>query len=300
MRAAPASIDTMLGTTQLSLARCCKLILRDGTELGFTDHDAPLTIPMFNDFYDPIVYQAGYGLIVGDIDLAIGLDGDNTEASFPIGELISRADLISRRFHMADVFIFDVDWTQHTPEPFPMMAGYVAEARPERNMAVLEIRSQADRWNTVIGSVLSPRCRADFADHWCGATATNYQAEVFEVASNMRFKVSLAGGIIKGDDFFRFGEVEFISGDLAGTWPYEVVAYDAYEGEIEVLSPMPGFPSPGDQLLIRDGCSRLKESDDPTIPTCVTHNNVPRFRGQDQVPGTDRYLRVPVPGAGNQ
>lgn len=298
MRVAPSTIATMLGTTQLSLARCAKFVLRDGTELGFTDHDRDLVVPLFNDFYDPITYLAGHGMIVGDIDLAIGLDADNTEASFPINELISRSGVLSRRFHNADCFLFDVDWATDDPESFDMMAGYVAEARPERNMAVFEIRSQADRWNTVIGSVMSPRCRADFADHWCGATATNYPAEVFEVASNMRFKAVLAGGVVKGEDFFRFGEAEFLTGPLAGTWPYEIVAYDAYEGEVEVLSPMPGFPEPGDQLLLRDGCSRLKESDDPTIPTCVTHDNVLRFRGQDQVPGTDHYLRFPIPGQG--
>lgn len=296
MRTAPATIAAMLGTTQLTLSRCLKIVMRDGTELGFTDHDRDLEVALDNDQYGPITYLSGHGMIVGDMSLAIGLDSDNTEASFPINELISREAVLARRFHMARAYTFEADWTQAAPEPLELMAGYIAEARPERNMAVFEIRSQADRWNTTIGRILSPRCTATFGDAQCGATPTNFPTQVVEVLSNMRFRVDIAADL--SDDFFRYGEAEFTSGGLAATWPYEVVAFDGYTQEVEVLSPMPGFPEVGDQLLLRDGCSRLKASTDTSIQTCLTHNNVRRFRGFDQVPGSDRYLRFPVPGTG--
>lgn len=297
MRDASPSITTMLGTTQLTLARCVKLVLRDGTELGFTDHDRDLVVPMASDFYDPVTYLAGHGLIVGDITLAVGLDSDNTEAKFPINEMISRAHVLSRRFNHADVYLFDVDWTQSVPEPLEIMKGHVADSRAERNAAVFEIRSSADYWNTVVGRLLSPRCTADFGDAQCGATPVNTACAVLQAISNMRFIVDIAADL--ADDYFRFGEAEFLTGDLAGTWPFEVVAYDGYTQEVEVLSPMPGTPVAGDQLLLRNGCSRVKSSDDATVPTCLTHNNVRRFRGFDRVPGTDRYLRVPIPGSGS-
>lgn len=298
MRTAPASIEAMLGTTQLTLSRCAKIRLRDGFEMGFTDHDIPLTVALDNDLYEPLTYSSGHGLIVGDTDLAIGLDADNTEASVPINEMITRAHILSRRFHMAKVWTFDCDWTQAAPEPLEIMAGHISMVRPGPNMAVFEIRSQADLWDTVVGSVLTPRCRADFGDEKCGATPTNYSTTVTDVISNMRFNIDLPGSYT--DDFFRFGEVEFMSGDLAGTWPFEVVSFDGYEQEVEVLAPMPRLPQIGDELLIRDGCSRLKSSEDATIPTCATHNNVLRFRGFDQTPGSDRYLRFPVPGQTNE
>lgn len=296
MRAAPASIDAMLGTTQLTLARCLKLVLRDGTELGFTDHDRDLVIALDSDFYEPLVYRAGHGMIVGDLDLALGLDADNTEASFPINELLSRAKVLGRRFQNADAYLFDADWTQSAPEPLELMAGYVAEARPDQSMAIFQIRSNADRWNSVIGSVLSPRCRADFGDIKCGKTPTTYAATVSETLSNMRFIVDLPDTY--ANDFFRFGTVEFTSGNLAGTQPIEVVAFDGATNEIEVLAPMPEAAAVADELLIRNGCSNVKESSDPLVPTCVTHDNVLRFRGFDQIPGTDRYLRFPIPGEG--
>lgn len=294
MRTAPASINAMLSSGQGTLARCLKMVLRDGTEVGFTDHDRDLEVAVSNDFYGPLTYQSGYGVIVGDMDLQIGLEADNTEATFPISDLITRAAVLARRWHMADCYIFDVDWTQDAPEPFEMMAGYVSDARPEGNTAVFEIRSQADRWNTTIGHILSPRCNADFGDARCGATPTDYPTQVASVLSNMRFTVDLAGNY--ADDFFRYGEAEFISGELAATWPFEIIASDGYTQEIEVLAPMPGFPAVGDGVILRDGCSKIKKSDDPTLPTCFTHNNVNRFRGWDQVPGSDHFLRFPVPG----
>lgn len=297
MRRAPESIDVMLGTTQLSLARCVKFVLRDGTELGFTDHDRDLVVPLDNDLYDPVTYRAGFGMIVGDLDLQIGLSADNTEAHFPINELISRGALLSRRFHMADCYEFEADWTQDEPEPLELMAGYIAEARPERNIAVFEIRSQADRWNSVVGRLLNPRCSADFGDAKCGATVSVYEAAVFEVLSNMRFRVNMPANY--ADDFFRYGTAEFTSGPLSGTWPFEIISFDGYLQEVEVLAPMPGLPVLGDTVLLRDGCSRVKKADDPTVPTCLTHNNVLRFRGFDQTPGTDRFVRVAIPGQGN-
>jgi uncharacterized phage protein (TIGR02218 family) len=296
VRSAPLSIFAQLGTTQLTLSRCVKFVLRDGTELGFTDHDRDLVVPLDVDLYDPVTYRAGFGMIVGDMSFAVGLEADNTEMSFPIAELITRQNVLSRRFGMADCYVFEVDWTQPTPLPMELMAGYIGEARPEKNMAVFEVRSNADRWNTVIGRLAAPRCTADFGDAACGATPTVYATTVAESLSNMRFRVDLAENL--ADDFFRFGTAEFTSGDLGGTWPFEVVAFDGYTQEVEVLSPMPGFAGVGDAVLLRDGCSRVKKADDPTVPTCLTHNNVLRFRGLDQMPGTDRYVRFPVPGTG--
>lgn len=295
MRTVPASIATMLETRQTTLSRCLKLILRDGFELGFTDHDKDLVVALPEDLYEPTTYYAGHGMIPGDISLAIGLEADNTETSFPYGDLLTRPKLLSRRFAMADAFLFDVDWTQPTPLPLNLMAGYVADVRPEKSLAVFEIRSDADRWNTVIGRIAAPRCTNDFGDFRCQVTPTVYQTTVGQVFSDMRFTVTLPDNL--ADDFFRFGTAEFMSGALAGTWPYEIVAFDGYLEEVEVLAPMPGFPAPGDEVWLRNGCSKVKKADDPTVPTCLTYANVINFYGLDQLPGTDRYVRFPVPGS---
>lgn len=286
----------MLGGDQLTLARGIKILLRDGTELGFTDHDRDLVVALENDQYEPLTYLSQHGLIVGDISLALGLDSDNTDASFPINELISREAVLSRRFNQARVYLFDVNWDHYPVEPLELMAGLIAESRIERNMAVFEIRSQADFWGVTVGRLLSPMCSADFGDEHCGVTPDNTLGTVTSVISNMRFEVDLTG---YGDDHWRFGTANFISGSLAATWPFEIVAYTSTTGEVEVLSPMPAFAQVGDMLYLQSGCSRVKElPDDPTIPTCATYSNWNRFRGFDRVPGSDRFLRPAIPGSG--
>jgi hypothetical protein len=151
-------------------------------------------------------------------------------------------------------------------------------------MAVFEIRSQADYWNTVIGSVLTPRCRADFGDAKCGATPTSLAASVFRRAS-----ATCASGSTSPDNWptiFPLRRRSSSRRPLAGTWPYEVVASDGYTGEIEVLAPCPAFPR-----SVINSCSATaargsrKRRRPHHVPTCLTHNNVRRFRGFDQVPG---------------
>lgn len=298
MKTVPISMSAMLATNQLTLARCVKIVLRDGTELGFTDHDRDLTVALSNDQYEPLTYQSGHGIIVGDLSLALGLDSDNGEMSFPFGDLISRTAVLSRRFNQARCYIFDVNWDHPSPEPLELMAGIIAEARPERHMVVFEIRSQADFWNVTVGRLLSPMCSADFGDEQCGATPVDTLATIETVLSNMRFTIDLTG---YADNHWVFGTANFLSGGLAGTWPFEVVDFNGTSREVEVLAPMPATPEVGDLLYMRNGCSRVKEyPDDLTIPTCATHSNWRRFRGFDRVPGSDRYLRPAIPGGGNQ
>jgi hypothetical protein len=97
----------MLGTTQLTLARCVKIVLRDGTELGFTDHDRDLVVPLDgSDLYDPVTYRAGFGMIVGDMTLAVGPRGRQHRGQLPDSRADHPANVLSRRFGMADCYLF--------------------------------------------------------------------------------------------------------------------------------------------------------------------------------------------------
>lgn len=288
MRDLPASIDAQLATNEHTLARCVRINLRDGSVLAFCDHDEDLVV-------DGITYAAGGGLLIGDIDLAAGLDADNTEVRLPVSETLTRARVLGRRYNQAEVFVFDCDWTADTPEEAELLAGKITEGSLEGQMAVFEVRSAADLFNIVIGSILTPRCRADFGDEQCGVAKFDEPAVVLTVESSVRFTVDL--GYDPGDSYFRFGEIEFTSGELEGVPPSEILQYDGSAGLLELIEPLPALPEVGDELNMRQGCSRLKSSSDPELPTCAYWANVTRFRGFDRVPGSDIYLRLPVPGA---
>lgn len=288
MKVIPSSVAAVIAglpASSFTLAKCLRLVLRDGTTYGFTDHDQALVV-------DGVTYQPGEGLIPGDMDLSTGFNAGNVEIAIPVGTLVTRAAVLGRRFNHADAYFFDVDWSVANPDVIEWAKGQINDARIDGDMAVFEVRSQSDYWNVTIGEVLSPRCAADFGDFRCKLAKVAIAATITAVESSLRFTVNL--GTTYGVNWFRFGTAQFTSGVLAGVWPMDIVAYDG-AGAVEVFIPMPAAPAIGDTVNIFRGCSRLKEATDPNIATCVGYSNVVNFRGYDRVPGSDVYLRFPLP-----
>lgn len=293
----PASILAMLETCDLTLARCVALVLRTGDTIGFTDLDEDLRV--YVEVLDSTVtFEAGAGLIVGDIDMAVGLAADNTEIRVPISASVTRGAVLGRRFNQADVYIFDVDHSQFEPigEIDEIIKGRITESRIEGNEAVFEIRSASDLWNETTGSLLTPKCRTDYGSDLCGKTKIDIAATVSAIESTIIFTLGDLAGLY-ADQHFRFGDLIFTSGALLNVWQFEVLQFDGATGRVELLEPLPEPPGIGDGVFIRRGCSNLKRSDDPTIPTCLTYANVRRFRAWDRVPGSDVYVRMPIPGS---
>lgn len=299
MRSAPATVETMLSGVEFTLARCVKIVTREEDQWCFTDLDDDLEISG-HGVVDGI-YQAGIGLLAGDIDLTLGLEADNTEFKVPLSTSVTRTAVLGRRFNQADVWIFDADHSLDNPGPTELLYGKITEARVEGNAAVFEVRSSADLWNVTVGSILTPRCRADFGDAQCGMEKIDIPATITAVESTMRFTISVGASDYE-DQYFRYGDVQFRSGPLRWVQPFEVQQSSA-AGVIELIEPLPEPPQVGNQLYVRRGCSRLKRSDDPSLPTCHSYLNLApngglRFRGFDRVPGSDTYLKMPIPGQG--
>ena len=294
MRALPATIQIGFAGHRQPLARCVKLQLRDGTILAFTEHDEDLQVDI-GDGGGTVTYRADLGILSGDIELVVGLESSNTEIIAPLRDTVTRRAALGRRFNQAWVWIFDVDWnSSEYLEPLELMKGWVAQSWVKGNSAVFEVRSLADFFNMVQGRILSPRCSADFGDALCGKAKVDTPATVTSRISNMEFTVNLA----LADGYFRFGEGEFQTGDLADAGTFEVFDYVGSTGLVVALAPLPDIPQVGDTLDLRQGCSKVKLLADPAIPTCVFHNNARRFRGFDRVPGSDVFLRPPIPGEG--
>lgn len=292
-RTVPASIAAQQAGTKFTLATCVKLILRDGTVYTFTDLDDDIDIGTFTATGSAATYVAGEGVLVSDIEVGSGLYAGTTELTMPIGSFVKRGDVVGRRFNQATVLIFWIDHSQDTPIPLEVMKGTIGEARVAEGRAIFEVRDLFDRYHVSIGRVLTPRCTADFADAQCGLTKTEIGGVVVAASSNMQFTTSIAGSY--ADQHFRFGEIRFTTGELAGLPAREVVAFTGASGLVEVFDPFPAVPAANDAFVITRGCSRLKSSTDPLLPTCLSYDNVTRFRGFDRVPGSDTYLKVPVP-----
>lgn len=296
MRTIPALLDAMISSRRHTRSRCAHLILRDGTIIGITDHDHALESDYLAGSGEPTIYHANTGVMPGDISLATGLDTDNSEIAGPLSDLISRTAVLGKKFNRAQVYIFDIDWTQPHAGIIPMMYGNIADGMIEGGQFKFEVRNLFDRYNQTIGRVLAPYCTADYGDTQCGVVRAEYPTTITGVVDDFNFSADLDGA--HPNDFFNLGTVEFTSGALAGIEEIEVFDYVGATTTIQLFVPLPETPQIGDAIILRKGCSKLKSSDDVTLPTCLTNANVIRFRGFDRVPGTDVYIRVPTPGSG--
>lgn len=295
MRSSSAHMTAMLATRQHRRARCLYLALEDGTVLGITDHDANLLVDMPDISDVPVTYYSNVGITPSDISMSVGLDADSLEVTGPLTALVTKDAVLGKRFSRAMARIFEVDWNAADQGMVPIIGGNVADTNVRGGKFVFEIRSLFDFLNQSIGRLLSPYCSADLGDELCTVPRPTFTAAVVAVTDEYRFQIDLGG--VYADDYFLKGAVEFFTGSLAGTKEVEIVGYDGTTADVVLIAPLADEPQIGDQLYIKRGCSKLKISADAALPTCKTYNNVLNFRGFDQVPGSDTYLRPALPGA---
>jgi uncharacterized phage protein (TIGR02218 family) len=176
----------------------------------------------------------------------------------------------------------------------PIMRGRVGEGRVEGARWVLEVRNAADAFNHTQGGVLSPYCRTYFGSDKCGVARPSVATEVLAPVSLLSFTVDLAG--LHPDDLFNYGNAAFTGGELAGTDEMRILDYDGATALVSLFEPLIVQPEAGDAVTLYQGCSRLRMSDDASVPTCLTWDNVVNFRGHPDVPGSRQYHKVTAPG----
>lgn len=272
-----------------SHTRCSMLLLdlNDGTSIGITDHNDDIDY----DIGDGIVtYQAETGILPSDVALSATLDADNYEVRGPItDDVVTLAGLLGGRYNRARARLFQINWKHPADGAIKIMAGNVSQARPEGGEFVFEIRSDFDRFNQVVGRLITNNCDADFADGVrCHATPITTTGTVIAVSSALVFAVSFTGGPY-ADDFFNFGTVIGLTGANAGTTVEIQDWSDA--GAIELFVPLGVVPEIGDTFTVKDGCLKSRTA-------CMAHDNIEEFRGFPEVPGSDQVLRATIPGQG--
>ncbi len=152
-----APLAAHIATGRTTLAKCLRLDLRDGSSLGFTDHDLDLTVDLGDG---PLVYSAGQGLLLSNVSLSVGLKVDNFEANGPVSSVITRPALKGGRFTRARARLFEVNWAA-TTQVMPMLLGKVGRARIPGGEFSFEVHSLAAAFSQSIGRVLSPLCSHD-------------------------------------------------------------------------------------------------------------------------------------------
>jgi uncharacterized phage protein (TIGR02218 family) len=286
-----AGLAAHLAGTSHSMCWMLRLALKDGTVIGLSDHDVDI------NFADSVVdagggtvrYRADPGLIMSDIVQTATFDSDNFEASVPIGELITRAGLIGGRYAGAEARLFQINWKQPAQGALKYLLGTVTQARPEGDLAVFEVQSEKAKLEQTIGEVLTLQCRTWYGSPLCTKTPESVDAVVASVTDDMSFTVTYAGTF--ADDYFNFGVVEFTSGALIGT-SVDVHDWTAGTGGVILYLPAAEAPAIGDACTIKRGCPRNR-------PACMERDNIVNYRGEPDLPGSDKILRSTIPGNAN-
>jgi uncharacterized phage protein (TIGR02218 family) len=287
VRTLGAGLTSHLAGRAHTRATMLLLVLRDGTSIGVTNHNKNLDFDIIGE--GSVTYQSGTGILTSDVSLQSGLDADNYEVTGPIAELVTKEAVLGGRFNRARAYLFQVNWKDPTQGAIKLLAGNVSEARLEGGRFIFEVRSAFDRYNQVVGRLITNQCDADYGDARCGATPESITFTVSAVTDEMSFTGTFSGSFV--DDYFNFGTIEFTTGDLTGTDPVEIHDWTA-GGVVTTFTPLAERPAIGDIATIKRGCPKSRAG-------CMERNNIVNFRGFPEVPGSDQVLRATIPGQGN-
>lgn len=288
MRTLDPALADHLASGVTTLCRAWRVTRRDGTVLGFTDHDRDLVV-------EGVTFIAASGVAGSESSEAQGLSVTGTELSGALSaDALDAADLAAGLYDGAGVELLLVNW-QAPAQQHLLRRGTIGEVRSEDGVFTAEIRALADAFNQTRGRLFTPTCDADLGDARCGvdlsAPAHSARVVVSALEGALRLRVTGLDGFAAGA--FARGRAVFAGGANAG-FVTEVKAHlvDA-EGAVLRLWQRPPFEvMEGDEIALTAGC-------DKRFATCRDRfSNAFNFRGFPHMPGNDAVISVAIPGEG--
>ncbi|MEM7775752.1 MAG: DUF2163 domain-containing protein [Pseudomonadota bacterium] len=265
-----------------TLCWCWRVARRDGTVLGFTDHDRDVT-------FGGVTYEAESGLSATELQESVGLSVDNLDVTGALtSDRLTPEDLAAGLYDDAAVDVYRVNWTD-TDQHVLMRSGSLGEVKRGNLEFVAEVRGLAHYLQQPNGRLLQYSCDADLGDHRCRVdlTASAYRVVggVTDVIHDRKFAVD--GLAAQGSDWFTRGLLTFTGGanpEIAIEVKHHVVDTDTVTIELWRAPPRPAVV--GDTFVLTAGC-------DKQIAMCANKfSNAANFRGFPNIPGTDLLIRA--------
>lgn len=285
MKSLPPTLQAHLDSGVTTLAWCWRLTRRDGSRLGFTDHDRDLA-------FDSTTFAAATGFTASDIKDQVGLAVDNLEVESALSaDALSEDELAAGLYDDARVEIWRVNW-QDTSQRVMMRSGSLGEVRRAGAAFSAEVRGLAHYLQQPKGRLFQYACDADLGDARCGvdldSPAFKSTGTVIAASSQRRFTASGLAGFTDG--WFTRGLLTFTSGANAGR-SQEVRRHTlASPVMIELWQPFALAILPDDTFTVTAGC-------DKQFATCkAKFANGVNFRGFPHLPGNDFVASIARPG----
>jgi uncharacterized phage protein (TIGR02218 family) len=269
------------GTT--TLCHCWRLSLRDGSKLGFTDHDETLT-------FDGTNFEAQAGFTASEIHSSLGLNIDNLEAQGALqSTMLDQGRLTAGDFDNAEIEIWLVNWQDATQRVL-QRKGHLGEVSYGQGHFTAEVRGLAHVLNQPKGRLFQYGCDATLGDGRCAA---NVSTVAFQTSATI---IAIDGNSLRLAGLSTYVDEWFTRGNLSiGGRTIEIKRHRKFATYSRIdLWVAPSFTiNIGDSVVVKAGC-------DKQYQTCKTKfANGANFRGFPTMPGTDFVLAVASTNANN-
>jgi uncharacterized phage protein (TIGR02218 family) len=286
MKTLPSGLQAHLDSGATTLAWCWRVIRKDGTVYGFTDHDRDVS-------FDGTTFEAASGFTGTDIRQSIGLAVDNLDVTGALqSERLNEADLAAGQFDDARIEIWRVNWAE-TDQRLLMMSGSIGEVRRGESAFTAELRGLSHYLGQKQGRTYQYACDAALGDARCTVDLDDpaYKGSGTVTATDAAYLFSASGLDGFAESWFDGGLVTWTSGANEGR-AMEVKRFTlaGSAAQVELWRSMAGAIAPGDGFTIIAGC-------DKTFPTCKSKfANGVNFRGFPHIPGNKYIMAYPVSG----
>lgn len=153
-----------------TLATCWRAVLRNGTVYGFTDFSEDLVV-------SGVTYSAATGYTPSSIINTNTLSVDNLEVQGLLQSPgITESDLNAGLWDFAEIFIFQVNYSDLTQGILKLTRGHLGEITSRRSDFTAELRGLNDAYSRLIAEIYSPSCRARLGDARCKVVLTPFTA----------------------------------------------------------------------------------------------------------------------------
>ena len=287
MKSLSPALQAHLASGATTMAYCWRVTRRDGTVLGFTEHDRDLV-------YAGTTFAAGTGFTASQIEQGLGLAVDNMDAAGALSSAaLTDADILAGRYDDAVVDLFWVNWAD-TTMGLQIASGNLGEVKRRGLAFSAEFRSIANRLNQKIGQTYERTCSATLGDSRCkiDLASSTYRATAMAETAGLTAQVVVNGLAGYAKDWFSGGTLLFTAGENNGL-TFEIKAHLRTSG-VDILDlwlPTPFPVAMGDTATATAGCRK-------TFAICKSKfDNHVNFRGFPLIPGTDVVTRYGVEGA---
>ena len=281
MRAIDPGLLAHLASGATSLCHCWRVVLRDGTVLGFTDHDTDLNLA-------GTLYLARTGLdgTQAEASLGFAVGGSEIAGAFVAG-ILTETDLANGRYDSATVEIWLVNWA-NTSQRLLLDMGTIGQVRRSEFAFTAEVRTLAHEFDQERGRLYQAGCFADLGDARCGVSLAGpaFTAQAVVASTDGRATLGAALGAY-ADGWFTGGKLAFTSGANSGA---QVAVKQHSGGQLALWQPMAQPIAIGDSFTVSAGCDKY-------FTTCQSKfANQLNFRGFPHMPGNDHVLAYPAQG----